>query len=80
MVSSKPGAQIQKLEHAADRGTRGGRAVGGAARAALVWSSVPIFDARLRTCTLVPPFAYKRPGISRTQGEEVLRSFSLVLV
>ena len=47
--------------------------------ASLVWSRAPRFDACLHTCTMVPPFAYKSPGISRTKRGKVLRSFSVAL-
>ena len=79
---SKSDAQIQILGGTPDRGTRGERAPGGAMRAALeelrksrvfmalLWSRAPRFDARLRTVPLVPPFAYKYPGISRARGEK----------
>ena len=45
---------------------------------ALVWSHASRFDARLRTLSLVPIFAYKYPRIFRVQGGGVLRrSFEL---
>jgi len=86
VVSSKPGAQIQIPGSTADRGTSGERAAGGAWRplelswkcsnchvfAAMSWIRALWFDARLRTDSLVPCFAYKYPGISRAQGEGVL--------
>jgi len=78
-VSSKPGAQNQKPKLAADRRTSRDRVAGGALRAthfrslgrisaAMVWSRVPGFDARLHTRTLVPNFAYKYPGVFQSTG------------
>jgi len=43
--------------------------------AALMWSRALRFDARLRTRSLVPPFAYKYPGIFRAQRRSFEESF-----
>ena len=76
---SKLGAQIWIQGGTPDRGTRGERAAGGTAHAALVWSRAPRFDALLCTYILMPPFAYKSPGISRAEGGVVFRVFFSIL-
>ena len=43
--------------------------------AAVPWSRASRFNARLCTFSVVPPFAYKYPGISRAQGRRVWRRF-----
>ena len=80
MVLSKSGAHIQKPAVHTDRWTNQKDVTGDAPRAATRWPrkrdhAMELcieLRRRLRTAPLMPPLAYKYPGISRGQEGEFL--------